>query len=241
MDKLDIDNIKNFYNEINNIWPTKDKWHTYTKKTIHEFIRVISKKYSLHSNHLKILNAGSAGEEYSVSCTHYHVDIANEKLKNIPNSYITSIENLPFENNFFDICICVGSVINYCDALQTISEFARVLKENGVLILEFESSESFEFLFDIPFGKSAYIIKTFYVDSEQLIWVYSKKYIKNILESFGFSIKIVKEFHIVSALIYRITRNANFSSKFSVLDKILGKTLLRKYACNIILNCVKLP
>ena len=36
--------------------------------------------------------------------------------------------------NFFDTAICVGSVINYCDALTALSEIYRVLKHDSYLI-----------------------------------------------------------------------------------------------------------
>ncbi len=53
---------------------------------------------------------------------------------------------MPFNNLFFDNILCVGSVLNYCDALTALSELSRVLKPNGNLILEYESSWGFEYL-----------------------------------------------------------------------------------------------
>ena len=47
--------------------------------------------------------------------------------------------DLPFAENSIDNILCVGSVLNYCDAIAAISEFNRVFKYNGHLILEYES------------------------------------------------------------------------------------------------------
>ena len=47
---------------------------------------------------------------------------------------------MPFKNQPIDIAVCVGSVINYCDAALTIAEFGRVLRKEGTLILEFDGS-----------------------------------------------------------------------------------------------------
>lgn len=54
--------------------------------------------------------------------------------------------DLPFAENSIDNILCVGSVLNYCDAIAAISEFNRVLKYNGHLILEYESSWGFEYI-----------------------------------------------------------------------------------------------
>ena len=70
-----------------------------------------------------MLNAGSGGSIYNgISGKFFHVDISDKFIKELPNSYVASIENLPFNTNFFDTAICVGSVINYCDALTALSE-----------------------------------------------------------------------------------------------------------------------
>ncbi|MEC0232714.1 class I SAM-dependent methyltransferase [Paenibacillus alba] len=240
MDKLNQEEVSNFYNSVEDIWPANDKWHRYTRKVIEKYIHQTISTENLLPNDMKILNAGSAGEEYSVQGEHYHVDIAQERIKHRPNSFVTSIENLPFSDNFFDICICVGSVINYCnDALQAISEFSRVLKSNGLLILEFDSSNSFEYLFTPAFSQSAHIIKTFYDGTEQRIWVYSNDYIENLLKTANFTMKNTKNFHIASSLFYKLTSLSNISSKFSFLDKWLHKTPLSKFSCNVILSVVK--
>ena len=60
-----------------------------------------------------------------------------------------------------DFILCVGSVINYTDALCTIQEFSRILNSGGYLILEFENSYSFEYFLTNSFKKKANIVNTF--------------------------------------------------------------------------------
>ncbi len=93
-----------------------------------------------------VLNARSGGNSYNLKCKQHHVDIADKKISHLELFTVSSIENLPFNDDCFDGIICVGSVINYCDAMQTISEFSRVLKRNDILIIEFENSYGYEFI-----------------------------------------------------------------------------------------------
>ena len=62
--------------------------------------------------------------------------------------YIRECESYPFY-----VKTDIGSVINYADAQRTIAEFSRLLKPNGFLILEFERSNSAEFLWTSQHNK----------------------------------------------------------------------------------------
>jgi ubiquinone/menaquinone biosynthesis C-methylase UbiE len=84
---------------------------------------------------------------------HLYTDLIVGSLRNVPLAVVSDAEQLPFPVNTFGIAICVGSVINYCSAASAISEFVRVLKSGGLLVLEFETSDSFEFLFTHDLSK----------------------------------------------------------------------------------------
>lgn len=75
--------------------------------------------------------------------------------------------------NSIDNILCVGSVLNYCDAIAAISEFNRVLKYNGHLILEYESSWGFEYIGKKCYKSDACIITTEYIEKEHTQWLYS--------------------------------------------------------------------
>ena len=233
--QIDINSVKYMYNEMKEIWPQSDKWYCYTYSQIFNYLTAISKKYCFSQKTL-ILNAGSGGNTYNIPGIHYHIDIAEQKLKDIPHSYIGNIENTSFEDNMFDVCICVGSVINYCDAMMAIGEMRRVLKERGLLILDYDQSRSLEFLGTSHFGKTADIIETFnsgYIDKT---WIYSPKYISSILKRQNFNILNINYYHLLSSLAYRILQDENKASNFTKYDKIIKHIpILNKLSCNVIL------
>lgn len=229
--------IRNKYNTMEYIWDKSDSWHLHTKNSIDSCLNnlIISSRTNLDEG--KILFAGSAGNEHSLGAKHaYHLDIAERHLKGVQNSVVGGVQNSPFTNNTFDLIICVGSVINYVDAMTSIKELSRVLKSNGTLIVEFESSRNLEFLFTKSFNKSAYITSTFYQGMSEQIWVYSEKYIKSIAKACGLKVVSTRYFHIGTAIAYFFTRSERISSKLSFLDSFLSKrTNIRKLSSNIMI------
>lgn len=234
MQKIDQNHVKIFYNSVSDVWDN-DPWHNYSQKVISTYI----KKQSFFSNTI-VLNAGSAGNNYNIDCKiMYHVDIADEKIKNIKNAVIASIENLPFADNFFDNIVCVGSVLNYCDALSSISELARVIKHNGNLILEYESSWGFEYLGQESYKNDACVITTEYIESQHIQWLYSPNYISSILKSCGFSIKDKQSYHILDGIFSKFM-NDKMAVWLTHTDKVIGKfSFFKNHGNNIILHCQK--
>ncbi|QIB69508.1 methyltransferase domain-containing protein [Aminipila butyrica] len=236
MHNINQNQIKDFYNNIDKIWDENDAWHQYSNKAISHYLK--SKRDVLKNT--VILNAGSAGNSYGIACRQmFHVDIADKKIQGLENSVVASIENLPFENNSFDNIICVGSVLNYCDAVAAISELYRVLKDNGNLIIEFESSWGFEYLGQQVYKKEASIITTEYIEEKHTQWLYSHKYIYSILKSYDFQIIDKQTFHIIDGLLSKV-----FVDKMAVslnfIDKIIKEIpLLNQHGNNVILHCLK--
>lgn len=235
--KLEQENIKSFYNNISNVWGNHDPWHDYSQEVITSYI----KHKDVFKNSI-VLNAGSAGNSYGIKChLMYHVDIANEKIKDIENAVIASIENMPFNNLFFDNILCVGSVLNYCDALTALSELSRVLKPNGNLILEYESSWGFEYLHKSCYKKDACIITTEYIEKKHNQWLYSPQYIEKILESCDFRILDIYPFHIFDGLCSKFLDD-QLAVYLTKVDKLLHKfPVIKKHGNNMILHCKKNP
>lgn len=233
--KLNQEKIKSFYNNVSNVWGNHDPWHEYSQEVIISYI----KHKDIFKNSI-VLNAGSAGNSYGIKChTMYHVDIANKKLENVDNAVIASIEKMPFGDSFFDNILCVGSVLNYCDALTALSELSRVLKPNGNLILEYESSWGFEYLHKNCYKKDAYIITTEYIEKEHSQWLYSPKYIKNILKTCNFNIIENYPFHISDGLFSKILDDRT-AINYVKIDKLLYKfPFFKEHGNNIILHCIK--
>jgi SAM-dependent methyltransferase len=237
--KIDPRSIAEKYNSIKQIWDPNDKWHTITHNIIKKFISENLKAET--DSHPQILNAGSAGNDYGI-CTNkmYHVDLAKNHLSNNPRSTLGNIESLPFRKNTFDLIICVGSVLNYCDPIRVMSEFNRVLNNSGLIIIEFENSCTFELIGKSNFNKGLTLVDTFYNGAKERIWYFSETYINNLVTMFKFRIFAKKRFHILSPLIFRIYPNETFASKFVVFDKILRFfPLLNKFSSNIIILAQK--
>jgi ubiquinone/menaquinone biosynthesis C-methylase UbiE len=238
MKQLDQESIKIFYENTPEVWPKDNAWYSYLRSRIDTYIRKKCKSF----NNAHILNAGSGGNSYGiVSDNMYHVDIAKNKIADMKNAVVANIEKLPFSDAMFDYVICVGSVIDYCDAAASIAEMSRVIKKHGMLILEFENSFSFEYLGRKEYGKSAEIVNTKYMDQSHYLWVYSFDYIKRILSEFSFIIRNFSAFHILSSLHLNKHNDEEASAKFARFDNILQYiSYFKKHASNIILFCEKL-
>lgn len=235
MEKINVNYIKNFYESVDVVWPENDKWHDLNQKIIKKYI------HRFPFNNCKILNAGSGGNNYDLNVDMCHVDIAENKIKNTKNYIVSSIEKMPFENNYFDVVICVGSVLNYCDAVKAIGEVARVLKNKGLLILEFENSYSFEFKNTKAYKANAAVITTNYFNTPHKMWVYSLKYIYQILCENNLMPSNIYPFHILSSLAYFYNRNENKAAKYASLDRIFRHIpIIRKHSGNVILLGKKL-
>jgi hypothetical protein len=240
MNEISTEEIAQKYNEIDVIWNEKDKWHLRTKKMINDFV-VNSFKSISNFKDLKILNAGSAGYSYGLDEKNIlHIDIANDKISHLPNSLVIDIHNLSKISEKFDMVMCVGSVINYCDPIKVITEFSKILKDKGYIILEFENSHTLELAGTSSFNKKAVLIKSFYNGKPEKIWFFSESYIKELLELSGFKMLSVKRCHIFSPLVYRIYSKENFASYFGKLDSFLSYIpFLRRFSSNTIFLFVK--
>lgn len=222
---IDPKEVAKRYNDLDIIIDDDDKWHLITKRTISGFIHDSLKSIS-GSNISKILNAGSAGYSYGLDEGNItHVDVADKHLADLKNAVVSNIEKMPFDKKEFDIIICVGSVLNYCDPVSVVKEFARVIKDGGHVILEFENSRTFELLFKKGYNQSALYVETFFDahGDKEKIWYFSEDLIKKLLSSYGWKVLREQRFHILSPLIYRLTGNASFSSRFCRLDNLLKK------------------
>jgi SAM-dependent methyltransferase len=227
--------IRKKYNLIEDIWPLTDKWHQIAKRNITDFIV----KYYPEITHAKpggVLNAGSGGNSYGIDQDHLtHIDIAEERIQNLPNSIAADIHRIPFEDQSFDGIICVGSVINYCDPATIFREFKRVLKPKGHVILEFENSHTLELLFKQGFNQDSVLIKSFYNGLNESIYYFSETFIRKLCAIYGFEILALKRFHLLSPLVYRLLGDADFASRFSMLDRFCTRIpFLKGYSSNTI-------
>jgi hypothetical protein len=240
MKEINLKDVAQKYNEIDVIWNENDKWHLITKKMITDFVKNSFSKMP-NARNLKILNAGSAGYSYGLNEKQiFHIDIAQNKIAHLPNSRVVDIHDLSSLPEKYGLILCVGSVINYCDPIKVINEFAKFLQSNGYVIIEFENSHTLELIGKRSFNKKATYVKTFYNGSSESIWFFSETYIKELLVLHGFKIISIKRCHIFSPLVYRVFRHEKFASYFALLDRVVSLIpLLNKFSSNTIFLAIK--
>lgn len=231
-----LEYTRKLYNDCQMSWPQESKWHTYTHNHITQVVSAYLKDRV--SPQAFILNAGSGETTYNIKGKIYDCDIAERKLFRSENPIIASIENLPCEDDFFDYIICVGSVINYCDAFAAIGEMSRVLKPQGQLILEFERSESGEFLFTREYGRSVLQHTYQYNGQEHRLWLYAERYIKDILDCNHLQLMHRERFHTVSGVLSRFFDDEKIAF-FSKFDSVIPRIVSQYWAHNTIMICQK--
>lgn len=234
--KIKTEEVKEFYEQIEKVWPEDDQWHQYSRSQIYHYISTM--KYEKDAY---ILNAGSGGSNYGLSQKMMHVDIAENKITGFPEHIVSSVENMPFKKNTFNDIICVGSVINYCDAIATIHEFSRVIVPNGSLILEFESSWGYEHRKNSSFKQDADIVQLPYFGELHSQWLFAPKYISNILNTEGFRINNEYRFHYLSGISFSKYHDENKAIRYVKFDSLCKRIpFVRQHSNNVIFSCTKL-
>src|SRR5205807_1998734 len=112
-----------------------------------------------------------------------HVDIHDHGFRVDQRLLVADIQRLPSLGRSFSTCLCVGSVLNHCSAPEVIAGIATALRTGGLLVLEFESSRSFEFLGSASWGRAVALVQTVYQDRVVKLWAYSPGHIRALLES----------------------------------------------------------
>ncbi len=233
---VDLNEVKKFYNEVPEIWAPTDTWHQWSRGQIQKYLNAVP--FSCQGS---ILNAGSGGNDYGIPCREMiHVDVAEKKLVGLKNAVVSSVESMPFPNSRFDGIVCVGSVINYCDAGAVIAEFSRVSKPGALLVLEFENSAGYEYRKKACYKKSAAVVTVQFQGSAHTQWLYSFQYIKSLLEAHHFSIQNIYPYHICSSLALSLNGLEEKSAGFARLDTLIRKIPpLAAHANNFIIRCSK--
>lgn len=70
---------------------------------------------------------------YGIDISDYAIQDAKKHIQG--KFFVGSGEKLPFENNEFDLVTCIGSLEHFDSQERGISEMARVVKKNGVVLI----------------------------------------------------------------------------------------------------------
>ena len=234
MDLIDYETIRSFYNNHVDCW-SSDLFSVMTTTFIDKFVN--KTLYNFNEESL-ILNAGSGGKRYNTKANQYHIDIAENTLKNSSNAFVGNITQMPFDSEMFDCVICVGTVINYCEAPKAIMELDRVLKKNSILILEYERNESG--LIEKNARKSDYsLFFHTYFNERHCNFLYSDKYIEKLLAEHGYAVKKAKKFNTTIPWLETFT-SEKVAHKMTFLEPILRNLpIINSYSHNRIIVCEK--
>lgn len=237
MDQEQVHNAAHVnYSSSASPWPEHDTWHRKTFQAEKRIIECWLKKRAMDES--VILNAGSGGTDYQAKGTFVHLDIIEKYICRHKHYMVGSIETIGASDRSYDGIVCVGSVLNYADAQRSVKGFARVLKPGGFLILEFERTESAEFLFTKQYGKEVFCKSYLYGNQTHLLWMYSEKHIRRLLDFYGFRLEQVKRIHSLSSLLYRLGLSEEQAAPYSKFDKFL-QPISFPISHNVLLLCTK--
>ncbi len=189
----------------------------------------------------------------------YHVvglDISTEMLRFVQTLNIANVnlvkgdaKNLPFSSNSFDCIICLKSLVHYPNPKSALREFIRVLKTEGILIIDVDNAHSLKRLIKtIAHSINRLVNKEFRPLSEDIFCPSTEKQFRDGLLLSGFRVEQIYYQGIIVPIGFplpddkRVTLiSQEISSKMSALDQTLEKTpVLQKLATYILAKCRKL-
>ena len=182
MKEINSNAIRDFYNRHPACW-AEDRFSQMTTKFIDAFVNSVLFNFSADS---LVLNAGCGGKQYKTSAKQVLLDIAENTLTNVPNGVVGDIADMPFPREMFDCVICVGTVLNYCNAEKAISEIARVSRQKALLIIEYERSES-GFIDERHRGDDVLEFRHKYFSEDHINLLYSDRFVEQLLDSNGYT------------------------------------------------------
>lgn len=190
------------YEAIEAIWPDTDEWSVHTKHCLADFIRL-----NVDAAKASILNAGAGGHDYklgSAASSCISLDISYRQCLTLAHSVVGDVAMLPFPNQCFDVVVCVGAVINYSEPYEAIPELVRVLRGNGLILLDFETSDSAELLFSGQWKKRVSVVERLYAGRLDKTFLFSVEHVRRILVQSGISIIGMRRYHVSTAIWQRI-------------------------------------
>lgn len=184
-------------------------WHG---KKLNEVAKAV--KESKSKNREKILDVGSASGWFISEISKkfpeskcFGIDIYDKGISYAKKKYpqiefkVADAHSIPYKDNFFNVVICTEVLEHVDDPWQVVMEIKRVLKRNGVAIIELDSGS---WLFSIVW----YLWRK----SKGRIWneshlhSFNVKKLDKLINSCGFKIIRKKKFNFGMAMIFLVSK-----------------------------------
>lgn len=211
----------------------EDSWHVHTDMNNYGVLDNIFDKHKVES----VLNVGCGTALVKFPCFTVNVDLFVEPLRRQQHAVCADAHILPFQDEAFDLAVCIGEVSGYCQASKLLPELCRVTKQGGLVVVDFASTNSFFHLLKRSYRKLASMARMKYIGRDEVTWAYSPEYIASLLQRANMTISQVKSYHIASSLLLRIGVSEDRAARFGPADKILSKIAfvgLSGYNCIIV-------
>lgn len=201
------------------IWASEDRWNAHKRAGIERICR--SELGDIDSN-ARVLNAGAGSHRYSwMPAQAINLDRFAAQAANLPNAVVGDLEALPFPDGEFDLIVCVGPVINYTSAMESITELCRVLRTGGRLILHYETSNSAEHLFTRRWRAPVAVLPTLNNGEADTVWVYSNAFVERALRRNQIEIMRRHAFHIASSALLRLGFSFDAAARAAAFDRMM--------------------
>ena len=219
-------------------WTHNDPWHDVVKETLDRSVTDWIARNVRDGD--RVLIAGSGTTEYPISHAEaIYMDIIPRYVERFEHHIVGSVEDIPLETGSVQAIICVGSVLNYTDARKTIPEFGRILAPAGRLMLEYERSNSADFLLTGRHGGDMFQYPYAYNGQTHLLWMYGERYIDRLMGYAKLEPVSKQRYHILSPLMTRMGMEEGKAGAFAHFDTLLRRVSY-PLAHNVIVDAVKL-
>jgi SAM-dependent methyltransferase len=225
------------YYQMEDVWPVGDPWSEHTERNINAFVQRF-----VPAGARRVLNAGCGGNDYGLppGTIAANMDISMRQCRPLPRPVVGDVEHIPFADNFFDVTICVGAVINYVRPEVAIPELVRVTKPGGLTLVDFESSFSAEIMFSKPWAKRTSVIERLYVDHMDKQHLYSLGHVRSLFEGSNSRLIESHSYHTATALWERIFRKALIPRAAFTIDPLTSRIPgFRALGSSILVACQK--
>lgn len=176
------------------------EWNKFRIRTFEEVVEFLENK----KGNILDLGCGTGRNFIKIKGTIYAVDFSSEMIKfakiNAEKKhvktefFVSSLENLPFENNFFDSAIFIA--VLHCipeseNRENSLKELLRILKPNAEVLITVWSKNHKKLLNHPKDATISWKTKT--KELHRYYYLYDKKELQELLKKVGFEINFIEE------------------------------------------------